>query len=55
MSVSSATNERSFSAIRRVKSYLLSTIGDKWLSNLSHMHIHRHVQVDLNMIIEEPP
>jgi hypothetical protein len=29
MSVSSATNERSFSAIRRVKSYLLSTIGDK--------------------------
>ena len=29
MSVSSATNERSFSAIRRVKSYLMSTIGDK--------------------------
>ena len=29
MSVSSATNERSFSAIRRVKSYLRSTIGDK--------------------------
>jgi len=51
MSVSSATNERYFSAIRRVKSYLKSTIGDKWLSNLSLMHIHRYVQVDLNMII----
>ena len=27
--VSSATSERSFSAIRRVKSYLWSTIGDE--------------------------
>jgi hypothetical protein len=45
MSVSSATSERSFSAMRRVKSYLRSTIGDELLSNLSLMHIHRHVQV----------
>ena len=51
MSVSSATSERSFSAMRRVKSYLRSTIGDEQLSNLSLMHIHRHVQVDLNIII----
>ena len=29
LSVSSATSERSFSAIRRVKSYLWSTIGDE--------------------------
>jgi hypothetical protein len=27
--VSSATSERSFSAIRRMESYLMSTIGDK--------------------------
>ena len=53
MFVSSATSERSFSAIRRVKSYLRSTIGDERLSNLSLMHMHRHVHVDLNVIIDD--
>jgi hypothetical protein len=52
MTVSSATTERSVSAIRRVKSYLRSTMGDERLSNLSLMHIHRHVQVDLDMITD---
>ena len=51
--VSSATRERSFSAMRCVKSYLRSTMGDERLSNLSHMHIHGHVQVDLNMIFDD--
>ena len=40
MPVSSATCERSFSAIRLVKSYLRSTIGNEWLSNLSLMHVY---------------
>jgi hypothetical protein len=40
--VSSTTSERSFSAMRRVKSYIRSTIGDERVSNLSHMHIHVH-------------
>jgi hypothetical protein len=53
MPVSSATGERSFRAIRRVNSYLRSTIGDERLSNLLLMHIHIHVQVDLNMIIDD--
>ena len=52
-SVSSATSERSLSAMRRVKSYLRSTIGNERLSNLSLMHVHRHVQVDVNMIIDD--
>jgi hypothetical protein len=39
--------------MRPVKSYLRSTIGDERLSNLSLMHVHRHVQVDLNMIIDD--
>jgi N-glycosylase/DNA lyase len=47
-----ATSERSFSSMRRVKSYLRSTMGNERLSNLSLMHIHRHAQVDLNMIID---
>jgi hypothetical protein len=33
MPVSSTTSERSFSAMRRVKSYLRLTIGDERLSN----------------------
>ena len=39
MPVLSATSERSFSAMRRVKSYLRSTIGDERLFNVSLMHI----------------
>jgi hypothetical protein len=53
MQVSSATSMGSFSALRRVKSYLRSTMNDERLSNLSLMHIHRHVQVDLVMIIDD--
>ena len=53
MSVSSATSNRSFSAIRCVKFHLRSTIDDERLSNLSLMHIHRHVHVDLNVIIND--
>jgi len=53
MAVSSVTSERSFSVMRRVKSYLRSTIGNERLSNLSLMNIHRHVQFDLNTIIDD--
>ena len=35
----STTGDISFSAMRRVKSYLRSIIGDERLSNLSLMHI----------------
>jgi hypothetical protein len=43
MPVSSATSKRSFSAIRLVKSYLRSTIGNEWLSNLSLMHVYTYM------------
>ena len=39
--------------MRRMNSYLRSTIGDERLSNLSLMHIHKHVQVNLDMILED--
>ena len=54
MPVSSTTSEKSFSAMRGVKSYLRSTIGDERLSNLSLIVImqkNRYVQVELGMII----
>ncbi|XP_063416002.1 zinc finger MYM-type protein 1-like [Mytilus trossulus] len=53
MPVSSATSERSFSAMRRVKSYLRSTMGDERLSNLSLLHIHRHLNVDIDASITD--
>ena len=53
MLVSSATSERSVSAMRRVKSYLRSTMSAKRLPKLSLMHIHRHVQVGLGMSIDD--
>ena len=49
----STSSEISFSAMRPMTSYLRSTIGDERLSNLSLVHVHRHVQVDLNMIIHK--
>jgi hypothetical protein len=53
MTVSSAISEISFSAMRRLKSYLKSTMGDEQLSNLSFVHIYRPVKVDMDMIIDD--
>ena len=53
MPVSSATSERSFSAMQCVKSYLRSTMGDERLSNLSLLHVHRHLNVDVDTAIND--
>ena len=54
MPVSSATSHRSYSAMRRVEFYLKSTsIGDERLSSLSLVHIYRHVQVDMDINIDD--
>ena len=53
MPVSSATSERSFSAMRRIKSYLRSTMGDERLSNLSLMHVHRQTPVEIDKVLSE--
>jgi len=36
-----------------MKFYIRSTIGDERLPNLSLMHVHRHVLVELDMILED--
>jgi len=41
----SATAERSFSVLRRLKTYVRST--------LALMHIHRHFSVDLDKVMEK--
>ena len=46
MPVSSASAERSFSALKRLKIYLRSTMGADRLCGLSLMHIHRRRKID---------
>ena len=41
MPASNATSERSFSALRRVKTYLRSTMGQQRLNNLMVLHVHK--------------
>ena len=41
MPATNATSERSFSALRRVKSYLRSTMSQQRLNNLMLLHVHK--------------
>lgn len=51
MPASSATAERSFSAMKRIKNYLKATMGDERLSSLALMHVHRSFQIDIDEVI----
>ena len=44
-----ATSERSFSALRRVKSYLRNTMGQKRLNSLMVLHVHKDLTDKLNL------
>jgi hypothetical protein len=50
VSVSSATAERIFSALRKIKSYLRSTMGEERLSGLATLYIHCKINMDLDPI-----
>ena len=47
MPIESATAERSFSVLRRLKTYVRSTMKNDRLSSLGLMHIHRDFEVNL--------
>ncbi len=49
--VSSATAGRSFSALRKIKSYLRSTIGEERLSGLATLYIHSKIDMDLEKLL----
>lgn len=51
MPVTSATAERSFSALKRVKTYLRSTMVEDRLNGLSLMHVHPEIQIDFDEAI----
>lgn len=51
---SSATAERSFSSLRRLKTYLRSTCGQRRLNDLALCHIHKDVvdKVNIHEVME---
>ena len=51
MPVSSASSERSFSAMRCIKNCLRATMVDERLSNLSLLHIHRTRNLSVEDVI----
>ena len=55
MPASNATSERSFSALRRVKTYLRTTMTQERLNNLMLLHVHQESldKLDLPAIAEE--
>ena len=53
MPVSTATPERSFSVMFRVKSYMRSTMKTERLSALALMHAYRDTPIDTDIVIRE--
>ena len=49
MPATNATSERSFSALRRIKSYLRSTMTQRRLNHLMLLHYHQDLTDLLNM------
>ena len=51
--VTSAPAEHSFSSLRRIKTYLRSTMGQEWLTNLSLLYIERQLSGELWNCIDD--
>ena len=51
MPVSTASAERSFSGLRRLKTYLKSTMSEQRLTGLALMHIHRSQNIDTDQVL----
>ena len=51
--VSTATGERSFSALKYIKNYLRSTMGEERLNGLAHMYINRDISLNYDKVIDE--
>lgn len=53
MPVSTASAERSFNCLRRLKTYLRNTMTDKRLSGLALMNIHHDIPIESEAILQE--
>jgi hypothetical protein len=48
MPASTATTERSFSVLRRLKTYLRTTMLQDRLTSLAVLHVHRDIDIDID-------
>ena len=48
--ITTATGERSFSVLRRIKTYLRSTMTEERLNNAMLLHCHKDLCADLDLI-----
>jgi hypothetical protein len=53
MPISTAASERSFNAMRRIKTYMRSTMKNERLSSFGILHIHRSKRANIQGIIDE--
>ena len=54
--ITTATNERSFSTLKRIKTYLRNTMGEERLTGLALISLHeREIQLEPEEIIDEKP
>ena len=53
MPVSAATAEKSFSGLRRLKTYLRNNMSETYLSGLALLHIHHDTKIDTPEIVHE--
>lgn len=51
--VTTASSERSFSALKYIKNCLRSTMGNDRLNGLSHLYINRDIKLDYDAVIDE--
>jgi lysozyme family protein len=51
--VTTATGERSFSALKYLKNYLRSTMTEDRLNGLAHLYINRDIELEYGKVIEE--
>lgn len=51
--VTTSGNERSFSTLRRLKTYLRSTMKENRLNGLAALNIHRNIHVNVESVLKE--
>lgn len=51
--VTTSTSERSFSAMKRLRSYLRNTMGNERLNGLALLNTHRHLSVSCEEVLQE--
>ena len=53
ISVLTATNKQSFSALKLLKTFLRTTMREKSLRGLAHLYINRNINLDCDAVINE--